>query len=34
MRATNIGNLYKIDGSTEINEAVVVAKEANESTHL
>jgi hypothetical protein len=34
MKATNIGNLYKMEGSTQINEAMMVSEEANESTHL
>jgi len=34
MKATNIGNLYKLEGRTQINEVVMVSKEENEATHL
>jgi len=34
MKATKIGNLYKLEGSTRINEAMVVSEEGNESTRL
>ena len=34
MKATKIRNLYKLEGSTKINEATMVFEEANESTHL
>jgi hypothetical protein len=32
MKATKIGNLYQLEGSTEINEATMVSEEANETT--
>jgi hypothetical protein len=34
MKATKIGNLYKLEGSTQVNEAVVASEEANEPTRL
>jgi hypothetical protein len=34
MKDTKIGNLYKLEGSTEISEAMVVSKEASASTCL
>jgi mannose/fructose/N-acetylgalactosamine-specific phosphotransferase system component IIB len=34
VNALNIGNLYKLKGSTQINEAVVISEEENETTHL
>jgi len=34
MKATKIGNLYNLEGSTKIHDAMVVFEEINESTHL
>jgi hypothetical protein len=34
MKATNIGNLYKLEGSTQVNESTVVSKEERVSTCL
>jgi len=34
MKAINIGNLYKMEGSTQINEVMMVFEEENEATHL
>jgi hypothetical protein len=34
MKATLIGNLYKLEGSTQVTKAKVVSKEARESTCL
>jgi hypothetical protein len=34
MKAIKTGNLYKLEGSIQVNEAVVVSEEAIESTHL
>jgi hypothetical protein len=34
MKATNIDKPYNMEGSTQINEVVVVYEEENESTHL
>ena len=34
MKATKIGNLYKLERSTEINEAAMVSKEANVCSRL
>jgi 5'-3' exoribonuclease 2 len=34
MKETNFGNLYKMEGNTQINEAIVVFEEANEYTCL
>ena len=34
MKATKIGNLYKLEGSVEISEVVVVSEEENVSTYL
>lgn len=34
MKATKVGNLYRLEWSIEMNEATMVSKEANESTYL
>jgi hypothetical protein len=34
MKATKLGNLYKLEGSTQVNEATMVSKEARSSTFL
>lgn len=34
MKATKVGNLYRLEGSTYVNHAIVVYKESDESTHL
>jgi hypothetical protein len=33
MKARNIGNLYKLEGSTEINEESMVFEEENKYAH-
>lgn len=33
-KATKIGNLYKLEGSTQVNEAVATSDEANEPVRL
>jgi hypothetical protein len=34
MKDTKIGNLYKLEGNTQVNKAAVVSKEERESTCL
>jgi hypothetical protein len=34
MKAKNIGNLYKLEGSTQVHEIEMASEEANEPSHL